>query len=66
MNVILYSTGCPQCRVLGSKLDAAGVQYSVVSDEEEMIAKGFSSAPMLEIDGDVMNAQEAFHWLMTL
>jgi hypothetical protein len=52
--------------VLGSKLDAAGVQYSVVSDEEEMIAKGFSSAPMLEVDGDVMNAQEAFNWVLTL
>lgn len=63
MNVVLYSTGCPQCNVLKKKLDDAGVQYEVENDVETMLAKGFSAAPMLEVDGEVMNLRKAFAWL---
>ena len=32
MNITLYSTGCPQCKVLKAKLDQAGIKYNTVSD----------------------------------
>ena len=61
--VILYSTGCPQCKVLKDKLDAAGIEYDLVDDQDVMEEKGFMTAPMLEVDGEVMNAVGAFGWL---
>lgn len=66
MNVVLYSTGCPQCNVLKKKLDDAGVQYEVENDVEVMLAKGFSAAPMLEVDGEVMAFRDANAWVNKL
>lgn len=63
MNVILYSTNCPKCKVLEKKLDNSGIQYEVVTDEDLMIEKGFLSAPMLEVDGSVMDFGKAMKWL---
>lgn len=37
MNVILYSTGCPRCKILKSKLDKKGITYSVVDDVDKML-----------------------------
>lgn len=47
MNITLYSTGCPQCRILKIKLDQAGIQYNTVTDQAVMAAMGFRSAPVL-------------------
>ena len=63
MNVILYSTNCPKCKVLEKKLGDSKIQYEVVTDEDLMIEKGFSSAPMLEVDGSVMDFGRAVKWL---
>lgn len=63
MNVILYSTNCPKCKVLEKKLGDSEIQYEVVTDEDLMIEKGFSSAPMLEVDGSVMDFGRAVKWL---
>ena len=62
-NIILYSTGCPKCQVLVKKLDAAGVEYSVNTDIDEMTALGIKSAPMLEVDGRLMDFSKANAWL---
>ena len=48
--MILYSTGCPRCRVLQRKLDEAGISYEVNSNIERMTALGLRSAPALEVD----------------
>ena len=61
--VKLYSTGCPQCNVLKQKLDSANIEYDLITDQDEMIAKGFQTAPILEVDGKVMNAPQAYRWL---
>lgn len=63
MNVILYSTNCPKCKVLEKKLGDSEIQYEVVTDEDLMIEKGFLSAPMLEVDGSVMDFGKAMKWL---
>ena len=63
MNVILYSTNCPKCKVLEKKLGDSEIQYEVVTDEDLMIEKGFLSAPMLEVDGTVMDFGKAMKWL---
>ena len=42
MNVVMYSTNCPKCRVLEMKLNSKGITYSVVTDVDEMTAKEIS------------------------
>lgn len=62
MKVTLYSTGCPKCNVLFAKLIEKKIDFSV-EDEDMMIKKGFLSAPMLEVDGKVMDFGEAVRWV---
>ena len=62
-NIVLYSTGCPRCRVIEKKLDDAGVQYSKIEDVDLMISKGMMSAPMLEVNGETMDFAKAINWV---
>ena len=63
MKVKLYSTHCPQCRTLEMKLNRAGIEYEVCDDVEEMNARGFKAAPVLETDEGVFNFSEAIKWV---
>ena len=49
--ITLYTTGCPKCKILEKVLNEKGLPYIEVTDVEEMLAKGFKSAPVLEVDG---------------
>ena len=63
MNVVLYSTGCPRCKILKSKLDKKGITYSVVDDVDKMLSMGMVVVPVLEVDGVRMNFKEAINWI---
>ena len=63
MSVVLYTTSCPRCKVLESKLDAAGVTYEKSSDFAEMEDQGFTIAPILTVDGKVFDFKEAIDWV---
>lgn len=63
MNVILYSTNCPKCKVLEAKLKRKGIAYSIITDVDLMIKKGFKQAPILEIDGEFKDFKEANTWV---
>ena len=63
MNVIMYSTGCPKCNVLKSKLDSKSIPYVVVSDVSSIIAKGITAVPVLEIDGRLLDFKKAVDWV---
>ncbi len=60
---ILYTTHCPKCRVLESKLNDKGLPYTVIDDMDEMVAKGFQAAPILEVNGEAMEFGEAIKWV---
>ena len=66
MNVILYSTNCPMCKVLEKKLIHKDIAFDEINDVEVMRSKGFLSAPMLEVDGNIMNFKEAIDWINSL
>ena len=66
MDVILYSTNCPKCQVLEKKLNANDIDYTIINDTDLMIKKGFMSAPMIEVDGDVMDFKSAVEWLKNM
>lgn len=63
MNVILYSTNCPRCKILKSKLDKKGITYSVVDDVDKMLSMGMTTMPVLEVDGVRMSFKEAINWI---
>ena len=54
------------CKVLKTKLNLAGVSYEEINDQETMIAKGFKSAPILEVEGQVLNFKEAIEWVKNI
>lgn len=59
MNAILYSTGCPKCKVLTKKLDMKNIQYTVNNSQEDMIALGITQVPVLSINNKLYNFTEA-------
>lgn len=61
--IILYTTHCPRCKVLQSKLDAANISYTINEDIEEMLAYGLKSAPALRIGDKILNFTEAVKWV---
>lgn len=63
LNVVLYSTHCPKCNVLESKLKQKGINYNENNDVELMEQKGFLSVPKLEVDGVVYDFKEAVKWI---
>lgn len=63
MNIVLYSTHCPKCNVLESKLKQKNISFEENNDVELMTQKGFMTVPMLEVDGVVYNFKEAVEWI---
>lgn len=64
--VILYSTGCPMCKILKTKLDQKNIEYQVCENVDIMMEKGFQTVPMLEIDDKLYNFREAVTWVNNL
>ena len=63
MQVILYTTNCPKCKILEKKMNDKNVQFETVTDIDIMTSKGFMMAPMLEIDGEIMDFVTANTWI---
>lgn len=63
MEVTLYSTGCPKCKVLVTKLDSKNINYNVISDINVIISKGINSVPVLEVDNNLMDFKTAVDWV---
>lgn len=62
--ITLYSTGCPKCKILEKQLNKNKIEYKLVTDKDEMINKGFTSAPKLEINGKILDYVDALRWAM--
>ena len=60
--VILYSTECPRCEMLKSKLNEKKIEYETVSDVEKMLSIGIFTVPYLELDGELLDFRDAFKW----
>ena len=46
-DLILYSNGCPKCRVIKSKLEAKKITFTENNNVEELIPMGIRSLPIL-------------------
>lgn len=61
--VVLYSTGCPRCKVLKAKLEQKGIEYAVNDSEAEMRAMGMTEVPMLDTGTEVLGFSDAVKWV---
>lgn len=57
--VILYSTGCPKCKVLEAKLIQNNIDYIKCDNIEIMEEKNISSVPVLEVNNVLINFRDA-------
>lgn len=55
----LYTTHCPKCKVLEAKLKQKNIEYIECDDMEKMKALGLKRAPVLEVDGKLIDFTEA-------
>ena len=63
MQITLYSTGCPKCKVLVAKLNKKNINYNTISDINVIISKGISTVPVLEVDNNLMDFKAAVDWV---
>ncbi len=62
--IIFYSTNCPKCKVLETKLKAKNIEFTTCSNMDEMLSKGIKSAPVLELeDNTILNFTDAVRWV---
>lgn len=66
MNVVLYSTNCPKCIVLEKKLTQKNIEFEVINDVKAIRKLGYLTAPLLEVNGKIMDFKEAVDWINTL
>lgn len=60
---ILYSTGCPKCKVLIKKLELAKIPYEICEDTEIIKEKGITSVPVFETKGKKLSFKEAIDYI---
>jgi len=61
--ITLYTTHCPKCKSLEHRLKLNKIEYTIVDDKDLIIEKGFTSAPQLEINGELMDYNTAIKWI---
>ena len=62
-NIILYSNGCPKCRVLEAKLTAKNISYVKNENVSEVADMGFQSLPVLKLGDRHLSFVEANAWV---
>ena len=62
-DLILYSTGCPQCEALEQMLNTHGIKFEICTDKEKMVSMGLTHVPVLEVSGVLMNFRDAIKWI---
>ena len=57
--ITLFSTNCPRCRVLETKLNNANMSYQIENDMTEVINAGFMTAPVLKVNNQYYDFKTA-------
>lgn len=61
--IIFYTTHCPKCKVLKAKLDNLNIDYVTQDDINIMENIGMTTAPMLQIENNLLTFSQAIKWL---
>ena len=63
LSIILYSTGCPKCKVLKSKLVDKNIEFVENNSVETMTGLGITQVPVLSVDGTLFDFKQAVAWV---
>lgn len=63
MEIILYTTHCPKCKILETKLREANIPFTINENVKEMLKLGMASAPNLSVDGEILDFGKAVKWV---
>lgn len=63
MSITLYTTDCPKCNVLKSKLQNKNIEFTENNAVDEMLALGITQAPVLSVDGELLDFKSAVIWV---
>lgn len=63
----MYTTHCPKCNVMERKLKEANIEFEEIDDNAKVLevatSLGFTMAPLLEVDGMVMDFKDGIEWI---
>ena len=63
MEYILYTIDCPNCKILENKLREKNINFTICKDIDLMEAKGYIYLPILTVDGEEYNFNNAIKYL---
>lgn len=61
--VILYSTGCPRCKVLTQKLKDKNIDFVERNSVEDMLSLNITEVPMLCVGHSLLDFKSAVEWV---
>lgn len=61
--IVLYTTHCPKCKVLESKLNKKNIKYNICEDINTIQNKGITALPALEINNEILTFKDAVNWV---
>lgn len=62
--MILYSNNCPRCKILKTQLEDADIPFEVSSDFKKVIDAGLRTAPVLEVNGQMLTFDMAIKYIL--
>ena len=61
--VVLYTTHCPKCQILEKKLKQKKLNFIEENNIDEMLKMGLTTVPWLDVDGEMMDFNQANKWI---
>lgn len=63
--VVMYTTGCPNCRALKNLLDEKNIPYVENDSVDEILSLGITKVPVLRVGDKLIQYNEAINWANT-
>lgn len=61
--IMLYSTGCPKCNVLKSKLKEKNIAFIENISVDDMKKLGIDAVPVLKVNDKLLDFKAAIEWV---
>lgn len=61
--IILYSQGCPKCKILEQKLHQKNIVFDISEETDKLAELGFMTLPVLQINEDYLDFGSAVKWV---
>jgi len=64
--MIVYTTGCPKCRILEKKMMLKKLHYTVSSDIDVLVKENILTVPVLYVNGRYLKFEDAIQYINSL